>query len=163
MSLSNICSQRTHPLHPNPLLYPQDPHLLPMLEMYKASGRKVFLATNSLWDYTNVVMNYLIRCAEAQRFGVQGFRAAARQLNREEDCCFAGLAFTACTAAADALLWHRYTTLQLSRSHVSHVSFVMSASDVSVVLTQRCSCSHPCVSARHRVAELNIVPVACAR
>jgi hypothetical protein len=39
----------------------QDPHLVPMLQMYKASGRKVFLATNSLWDYTNVVMNYLIR------------------------------------------------------------------------------------------------------
>jgi hypothetical protein len=30
--------------------------------MYKKSGRKLFLATNSLWDYTNVVMNYLIRC-----------------------------------------------------------------------------------------------------
>jgi hypothetical protein len=32
-----------------------------MLQMYKASGRKLFLATNSLWDYTKVVMNYLIR------------------------------------------------------------------------------------------------------
>jgi hypothetical protein len=30
-----------------------------MLQMYKRSGRKLFLATNSLWDYTNVVMNYL--------------------------------------------------------------------------------------------------------
>ena len=27
-----------------------------MLRMLKASGRKLFLATNSLWDYTNVVM-----------------------------------------------------------------------------------------------------------
>ena len=41
---------------------PQDPHLVPMLRMYKRSGRKLFLATNSLWDYTHVVMNYLIRC-----------------------------------------------------------------------------------------------------
>ncbi|KIY91284.1 hypothetical protein MNEG_16680 [Monoraphidium neglectum] len=30
-----------------------------MLRMYKRSGRKLFLATNSLWDYTHVVMNYL--------------------------------------------------------------------------------------------------------
>lgn len=36
-----------------------DPHLVPMLKMYKRSGRKLFLATNSLWDYTHVVMNYL--------------------------------------------------------------------------------------------------------
>ena len=33
-----------------------DPNLVPMLEMLRASGRKLFLATNSLWDYTNVVM-----------------------------------------------------------------------------------------------------------
>ena len=37
-----------------------DPHLVPMLRMLKRSGRRVFLATNSLWDYTNVVMNYLV-------------------------------------------------------------------------------------------------------
>lgn len=37
-----------------------DPGLLPTLRMLRASGRKVFLATNSLWDYTHVVMNYLL-------------------------------------------------------------------------------------------------------
>lgn len=31
-----------------------------MLDSYRLAGRKVFLATNSLWDYTHVVMNYLI-------------------------------------------------------------------------------------------------------
>jgi hypothetical protein len=35
-----------------------DPHLVPMLLMLKRSGRKLFLATNSLWDYTSVVMNW---------------------------------------------------------------------------------------------------------
>lgn len=30
-----------------------------MLERFKQAGRKVFLLTNSLWDFTNVVMNYL--------------------------------------------------------------------------------------------------------
>jgi len=30
-----------------------------MLKRYRASGRKVFLVTNSLWDYTNVVMNHI--------------------------------------------------------------------------------------------------------
>lgn len=30
-----------------------------MLQQYRASGRKIFLLTNSLWDYTYVVMNYL--------------------------------------------------------------------------------------------------------
>ena len=28
--------------------------------MYRTTGRKVFLATNSLWAYTNVVMNFLL-------------------------------------------------------------------------------------------------------
>eukprot|EP00798_Chlamydomonas_sp_ICE-L_P013255 gene13253-19095_t len=37
-----------------------DPLLPQMLEILRKSGRRVFLATNSLWDYTNVVMNYLI-------------------------------------------------------------------------------------------------------
>lgn len=36
-----------------------DPNLFPMLEGFRKAGRKVFLLTNSLWDYTNVVMNYL--------------------------------------------------------------------------------------------------------
>lgn len=37
-----------------------DPRLESTLAMLRASGRKVFLATNSLWDYTHVVMNYLL-------------------------------------------------------------------------------------------------------
>ena len=36
-----------------------DPNTFPMLEQFKKSGKKVFLVTNSLWDYTQVVMNYL--------------------------------------------------------------------------------------------------------
>ena len=28
--------------------------------MYRKAGKKVFLATNSLWGYTNVVMNFLV-------------------------------------------------------------------------------------------------------
>ncbi|KAI8472984.1 MAG: purine 5'-nucleotidase [Monoraphidium minutum] len=44
--------------HPSKYIH-DDPHLVPMLRMYKAAGRKLFLATNSLWDYTNVVMNHL--------------------------------------------------------------------------------------------------------
>jgi hypothetical protein len=31
-----------------------------MLRTARAGGRRLFLATNSLWDYTNVVMNYLL-------------------------------------------------------------------------------------------------------
>jgi 5'-nucleotidase len=38
----------------------QDPRLPKLLESLRASGRKLFLATNSLWDYTHVVMNFLI-------------------------------------------------------------------------------------------------------
>ncbi len=30
-----------------------------MLDSFRKTGRKTFLLTNSLWDYTNVVMNYL--------------------------------------------------------------------------------------------------------
>ena len=40
-----------------------------MLKALRASGKKVFLLTNSLWDFTNVVMNYLVdgREGEAKR------------------------------------------------------------------------------------------------
>ena len=31
-----------------------------MLKMLRASGRKLFLATNSLWDYTHVIMNFVL-------------------------------------------------------------------------------------------------------
>ena len=38
----------------------QDDRLLTVLGMLRESGKKVFLATNSLWDYTHVVMNFLL-------------------------------------------------------------------------------------------------------
>lgn len=31
-----------------------------MLQQLRNSGKRVFLLTNSLWEYTNVVMNYLV-------------------------------------------------------------------------------------------------------
>ncbi|XP_020095224.1 5'-nucleotidase domain-containing protein 4 isoform X1 [Ananas comosus] len=37
----------------------EDLSIVPMLKMIKKSGRSTFLVTNSLWDYTNVVMNFL--------------------------------------------------------------------------------------------------------
>lgn len=37
----------------------RDEHLLDTLQMYREAGRKLFLVTNSLWDYTHSVMNYL--------------------------------------------------------------------------------------------------------
>ena len=37
-----------------------DPSLLPALTALRESGKRVFLATNSLWDYTHVVMNFLL-------------------------------------------------------------------------------------------------------
>ena len=36
-----------------------DPNIFPMLESFRKSGKATFLLTNSLWDYTQVVMNYL--------------------------------------------------------------------------------------------------------
>ncbi|KAK9813561.1 hypothetical protein WJX73_007197 [Symbiochloris irregularis] len=38
----------------------EDGRLLQLLKSLRASGRGLFLATNSLWDYTNVVMNFLL-------------------------------------------------------------------------------------------------------
>jgi HAD superfamily 5'-nucleotidase-like hydrolase len=38
----------------------RDPKLKDTLERLRHSGRKVFVVTNSLWDYTNVVMNYIL-------------------------------------------------------------------------------------------------------
>ncbi|WOG97823.1 hypothetical protein DCAR_0417164 [Daucus carota subsp. sativus] len=37
----------------------EDKMIVPMLKMLRDSGRATFLVTNSLWDYTNVVMNFL--------------------------------------------------------------------------------------------------------
>jgi len=44
---------------PGTYIYP-DPSLVPLLQTLRASGRKTFLVTNSLWDYTHVVMNFLL-------------------------------------------------------------------------------------------------------
>ncbi|XP_071923526.1 uncharacterized protein [Coffea arabica] len=37
----------------------EDTAIVPMLKMLRESGRATFLVTNSLWDYTNIVMNFL--------------------------------------------------------------------------------------------------------
>jgi HAD superfamily 5'-nucleotidase-like hydrolase len=44
-----------------------DPEIVPMLQHLKQHGKKVFLLTNSLFDYTHVVMNYI----EGQKKGDQ--------------------------------------------------------------------------------------------
>ncbi len=41
-----------------------DDGLIPMLQKYRDDGVKVFLLTNSLWDYTSVAMNYLYHQAD---------------------------------------------------------------------------------------------------
>lgn len=44
----------------NPGLYlKRDPRLISMLRRYRKSGRKVFLVTNSLYDYTDTIMGFL--------------------------------------------------------------------------------------------------------
>nr|KYP51315.1 Cytosolic purine 5'-nucleotidase [Cajanus cajan] len=43
----------------------EDTSIIPMLKMLRESGRATFLVTNSLWDYTNVVMNFLCGSSEA--------------------------------------------------------------------------------------------------
>ncbi|GLU04437.1 hypothetical protein SLE2022_215850 [Rubroshorea leprosula] len=37
----------------------EDTAIVPMLKMLRDSGRSTFLVTNSLWDYTSIVMNFL--------------------------------------------------------------------------------------------------------
>lgn len=44
---------------PEKYIHP-DPGLPTLLSMVRASGKKTFIATNSLWDYTTVVMNFLL-------------------------------------------------------------------------------------------------------
>ena len=38
-----------------------DPGLVPLFQIIRESGRKVFILTNSLYDYTDVVMTFLCR------------------------------------------------------------------------------------------------------
>lgn len=38
-----------------------DEGIVPMLQRLKSAGKKVFLLTNSMWEYTTVVMDYLVR------------------------------------------------------------------------------------------------------
>eukprot|EP00741_Cyanophora_paradoxa_P021443 tig00021352_g20700.t1 len=42
----------------------RDPNLVPTLKHLKKVGKKLFLATNSLWGYTHAVMNYI--CGEGE-------------------------------------------------------------------------------------------------
>jgi HAD superfamily 5'-nucleotidase-like hydrolase len=45
----------------NPAKYiHQDKNLIPLLEDLRRTGKKLFIVTNSLWDYTNVVMNFMM-------------------------------------------------------------------------------------------------------
>ncbi|XP_039060459.1 5'-nucleotidase domain-containing protein 4-like isoform X2 [Hibiscus syriacus] len=37
----------------------EDTSIVPLFKMLRDSGRSTFLVTNSLWDYTNIVMNFL--------------------------------------------------------------------------------------------------------
>ena len=37
-----------------------DPGLIPMLKKYRDAGVKLFLLTNSYWEYTSTAMNYLL-------------------------------------------------------------------------------------------------------
>ena len=37
-----------------------DPSIVPLLRMLRRSGKKVFLLTNSLFDYSSVVMNFIV-------------------------------------------------------------------------------------------------------
>ena len=46
----------------------EDLRLAPMLDSLRAAGKKLFLATNSQWDYTHVVMNFLLSGAHARCF-----------------------------------------------------------------------------------------------
>ncbi|OAY50732.1 5'-nucleotidase domain-containing protein 4 isoform X2 [Manihot esculenta] len=45
----------------------EDTSIVPMLKMLRDSGRSTFLVTNSLWDYTNIVMNFL--CGSHMLYG----------------------------------------------------------------------------------------------
>ena len=44
--------------HPDKYIV-KDPGTLPMLRRYQKEGVKLFLLTNSFWEYTSTVMNYL--------------------------------------------------------------------------------------------------------
>ena len=47
-------------VHRNPSKYiVHDKGLVPMLQRYRQQGMKLFLLTNSLWEYTSTAMNYL--------------------------------------------------------------------------------------------------------
>jgi hypothetical protein len=48
-----------------------DPATVPMLLQLRAAGKRVFLLTNSLWDYTSVVMEHIVSigCDSAPLFG----------------------------------------------------------------------------------------------
>ncbi|MES2615255.1 MAG: HAD-IG family 5'-nucleotidase [Bdellovibrionota bacterium] len=56
-----------HKVAQNPEKYiKEDPYLINVLEELRLSGRKLFVVTNSLWDYTNVVMGFLLRSTPQQ-------------------------------------------------------------------------------------------------
>eukprot|EP00210_Caulerpa_lentillifera_P009304 g8869.t1 len=52
----------------------EDPHLIPLFEMLRQSGKSLFLATNSLWDYTNIAMNFLISKNQGRNCNLEWLR-----------------------------------------------------------------------------------------
>ncbi|KAJ4701941.1 Purine 5'-nucleotidase [Melia azedarach] len=51
----------------------EDTSMVPMLKMLRYSGRSTFLVTNSLWDYTNIVMNFVCGSQTLDGRGTRNF------------------------------------------------------------------------------------------
>ena len=71
-----------------------DAALVPMLRALRASGKKIFLLTNSLWDFTNVVMNFLV----SQKAGDD--KGTAFPVTQIPDDCFISQLVTVCPCIA---------------------------------------------------------------
>ena len=59
----------------------RDPELAPTLHKFRSSGKRLFLLTNSAWDYTDAVMTHLLGTAlpyqlAAMRLSRLAFRLA---------------------------------------------------------------------------------------
>jgi HAD superfamily 5'-nucleotidase-like hydrolase len=48
-----------------------EPGIVDTLKRLKLSGRKVFLLTNSLWEYTNTVMNHITGNTDRERWNLE--------------------------------------------------------------------------------------------
>ncbi|XP_039060461.1 5'-nucleotidase domain-containing protein 4-like isoform X4 [Hibiscus syriacus] len=97
----------------------EDTSIVPLFKMLRDSGRSTFLVTNSLWDYTNIVMNFL---------------CASRTLDGSSTCNFDWLQYF------DVVITGRFSFIQAQHTVQNLASSMKTTVPISLRLNPNLEC-----------------------